>query len=197
MGLCAQPCSTDSLTIRHWNLQSNCNLHFFKDRFVGVLLDGNQLHYMDVFFDKIYGDSVVQYKFESNNDTLTIYEFEQKFQEDCTKNDTLLLSAPPYLNENYYLRQYVFIRDADHRYLLISFQVDKENTDIINNRYCRKSDADNTYKNTYTCFLMIYTKIFLFPPHHQWRRVNDPFYALYNIDTKEINYFFIGTNLKQ
>lgn len=191
----AQSWETDTRYIKHWEGKINsCEYFFNNEEFVGFLLDGNKLKEADILLSmKIKGrvgiDIDTSYAFSTvKMDTAIVYEFEKILKDTLIKNESILLSDPPYLSEQFYFRQYIEFQHNSSNYLLVSFQLDVDNLLLKEERYYFKDRQERSYKR----HLLIDTRNFVSPALDQWKRVNDPFYVLYNIDKKMMNFFFVG-----
>lgn len=193
----SQSWKKDSNYIKHWKRKENSCIHFFQnDKFVGYLLDGKILIKSDFFIlSRIQNATnflIDSNSFNINIDTPIVIRFEDMIIDYFNENPDLLLPNPKYLDFSFYIRQYVGFNYQNTKYLFAGFQLDKENVKFIDGKYF----LDSFEKRNYDLYNLIYTKIFFHPSNLRWSKINDFFYVLYNIETEELEFYFMDYVIK-
>jgi hypothetical protein len=185
---------SDAKYIKHWDKLPNSCIYFFNNEyFAGLFLDGNILKETDFFLmEKIKRitnfelDTLQTFKLRI--DTSVVFNFEKSVRDILKENDSLLLSLPPYLGVEFYIRQYLGFCHENSQYLFVCFRLDEENLIMEKGLYLYK------IKKSHELYKSVYSRILFSHSLDQWKRTNNLFYALYNINTNAI-IFFLSCNI--
>jgi len=181
--------------ITHWKNKTDCCLHYFNNaQFVGLLLDGSKLQFVDPFLcKKIKGltqfvlDSVA---FKVQIDTLLIHEFENNLK-DSLSNNKLLLNKPPFLDISFYYRQYIgFVFDGKS-YLFVGLNLDLDRLQWIDGRYYYPNFENSSHVELSEERILVDSRHFIFPAMDYSKNFNNPIYILYEIVNARLKFIFV------